>query len=131
MRRLLSFVMALLLALCLTGCGSENIVNIPLKGLLLSGYEWTYTTSAEGVVRERSCDYRSGDSLCSVGRPGVFVYKFEPVAEGETRLDFVYRNDTTETDVLYSAAFLLRVDAEGTITYEILQEPTYGTDFDF
>jgi inhibitor of cysteine peptidase len=72
-------------------------VEVKLEGNPTTGYVWEvepYDTSVIKAVGEP--DYQSDSNL--IGAGGVFTFKFQAVAEGQTTLKFIYHR-TFEKDV--------------------------------
>lgn len=97
------------------GSGSSAQYRIELNGNATTGYSWVYTADPEGIVKEVSSEYLPEEEG-KTGAPGVFVFVFEGVKEGETTLNFSYVRSWEEEEDPDTADFLLAVDAEGNIT---------------
>jgi len=111
MKKNLGLFLAICIAMLSFGCSETqeqdiasvklegNMATVELVGNPTTGYNWDYTMSPAGVVREVSSDYipdKTDENVAGSG--GKFVFTFEAVSAGEAELVFSYFRPW-ETDI--------------------------------
>jgi predicted secreted protein len=109
--------------------GNEKQITIELDGNRTTGYSWTYTMEPDGIVREISSEYRvkpeTGEASAATdgratGRGGVFVFTFESLKAGTTKLHFEYvrpwERTQADTAPVLKKDYLLTVDEAGKVS---------------
>lgn len=83
--------LALLVALAVQGEAGDRRVSVVLDENPTTGYGWTYTASAEGLLKEISSEYaQDANSAGLMGAGGKRTWVFEGAAQGDVMLRFVY-----------------------------------------
>ena len=106
----------LVLLLSLPGFGlSESTGKEPVTVVLAenptTGFQWSYTFSQEGILRETGSEYQTveGDEGM-VGGGGAHVWTFEPIAQGDVTVRFSYSQPwDTETPPARMVSYTYRV----------------------
>ena len=115
-----SLFLLLCSAILFWGCSTmqdQKTQTIKLEGNPTTGYEWIYTMSPEGVVREVSHDYiPDANSGNLVGSGGTFVFTFEAIAEGEAVLVFSYLRKWESVPALETVIYKAIVDDKNNLT---------------
>lgn len=114
--RKLSLLMITLLLVSLTafavqGEADDRRLTIVLDENPTTGYGWSYTPSAEGMLREVSSEYaQDPDSAGLMGAGGKRTWVFEGLMPGDVTLQFQYARPFEEgVDPVRSVSYFLRI----------------------
>lgn len=102
-------LLVLCMALMLCGCSKGKTASITLKGNPTTGYEWTYSFSNEGVLKEKSNNYIT-DNENLTGSGGKYDFVFEGEKEGTTKIIFEYKRSWETEEPLYTLTYEITVN---------------------
>jgi predicted secreted protein len=120
--KFMALAVAALLLAAMIGCAPpvtgpwEDQYTVTLEGNPTTGYEWTYTMSRDGIVKEASNDYTqdaAGEGMVGVG--GTYTFVFEGVAAGDVTLTFTYDRPWGSDGPPQTQTYKLRVNDAGQI----------------
>ncbi len=109
----------ILLLLCMflfTGCGmSSSKMEVKLEGNPTTGYSWNYKIQDATVLKNVEEDYVQDENDNMVGVGGVYIFDFEALKEGTTKITFNYSR-SWEQENIYEIIYEVSVDKNNKIT---------------
>ncbi len=138
---LITLLLVLLTAFAVHGEADSRRLTIVLDENPTTGYGWTYTLSAEGMLREVSSEYaQDAESAGLMGAGGKRTWVFEGLTPGDVTLRFSYARPFEEgVGPVRSVSYFIRIgeglqpfmrghaEAAGTFAFISLAEnPTTG-----
>ncbi|HEY9574998.1 MAG TPA: protease inhibitor I42 family protein [Lachnospiraceae bacterium] len=130
----LLFVFLVVIILCLIGDGligtktyeddgqkkEVKTYVLELKGNITRGYEWECRIDNEDILKLKSKEYEEGskgEEKGSKGAEGTFIFEFEGLKEGDTKVELFYvRAWEAKTEPLKRMTYHLHVDEDGNVT---------------
>ena len=103
---------AALLAGCGTSASTPGTYTVTLEGNGTTGYEWTYTMSEEGIVKETAADSKYEGSDGMTGAPSTYTWTFEALKEGTVTLTYEYARSWETVEPAETNTYTLTVDKD-------------------
>ncbi len=108
MKKLLALTLCLLVFAVPALADEAETYTLKLNGNPTTGYDWTYTADADGIVDVKG-DYVAPDTAL-VGAPGYYDYTVVGVAEGDAALTFTYSRSFEEGSEIVAVRYFFHVD---------------------